>query len=407
MTGLDDERLASVELIQTRTTYPRRIGRNARILDHGWGGEETVVRLRTDSGASGWGLLGTRPSAALDNRMREIFDELRKTGAIDLAAISELGREAAAATIEEAQDLIGRAIGDFFDPAAGVVDVAALPLDVALHDLAGVILGVPVYELLGGHGEPRVPCYDGAIYQADLDPPENPRGVEAVLECCADDYKLGFRAFKLKIGRGHRWLDPDAGRVRDIEVTRAVRERYPDCAILVDANDGYTAEGFAGYLEAVLDTDLFWIEEPFPESEADLAALRAALSAAGVSALIAEGEAGIRDDDDQASIERRFLGLAERGLVDIALFDVMSYGITPWRALMPRLQALGVQASPHAWGSPLKTLYASQLAAGLGNIPTVEGVPGETDGVDTSGYVLADGVLSVPQAPGFGLTLDY
>jgi L-alanine-DL-glutamate epimerase-like enolase superfamily enzyme len=67
---------------------------------------------------------------------------------------------------------------------------------------------------------------------------------------------------------------------------------------------------------------------------------------------------------------------------------------------------LGVQASPHTWGSPLKTFYASQLAAGLGNIPTIEGVPGETDGVDTSGYRLTGGVLSLPARPGFGLALS-
>lgn len=43
--------------------------------------------------------------------------------------------------------------------------------------------------------------------------------------------------------------------------------------------------------------------------------------------------------------------------------------------------------------------------ADMGNIPTVEGVPGETDGVDASGYRLEDGLLSLPTIPGFGLPL--
>ena len=368
MSGLHDERLERIEPFQVRSRYPRRIGRNARLLDHGTGPTETAAVLRADSGATGWGLVTAEPSA---------------------------GRR-----------LIGRRLGDLFDPEAGVIDDAALPFDAALHDLAGVVLGVPVYELLGGRGLPRVPCYDGAIYQADLDPPESPAGIDAVLVSCADDYALGFRAFKLKIGRGHRWLETEAGRRRDVEVTHAVRSRFPDCAILVDANDGYTADGFAAYLDAVLDCDLYWIEEPFPENEPDLVALRSSLSAAGASALIAEGEAPIAEGEDQASIEQRFLELAAKGLVDVALFDVMGYGITPWRRLMPRLVELGVAASPHAWGSPLKTFYAGQLAAGLGNVPTVEGVPGETDGVDTSGYRLADGLLSLPASPGFGLPLS-
>lgn len=41
------------------------------------------------------------------------------------------------------------------------------------------------------------------------------------------------------------------------------------------------------------------------------------------------------------------------------------------------------------------------MPAGLGNVLTVEGVPGTTDGVDADGYRL----LHVPDTPGFGLGL--
>jgi L-alanine-DL-glutamate epimerase-like enolase superfamily enzyme len=404
-TALDRERLARIEPIQLRSRYPRRIGRNARLFDHGDGVDETAVVLRTESGATGWGLLAWSLFDLQDDRLARIGDELRETGVIDFAVLAEVERDAGRAAVEQAQSLLGRSIGDLFDPQVGVVDDAALPFDAALHDLAGVILGVPVYELLGAAASPQVRCYDGAIYHADLDPPERPSGVEAVLACCADDYEWGFRAFKLKIGRGFRWLDPEAGLQRDVEVTRAVRRAFPDCALLVDANDGYTADGFAVYLDAVLDCDLYWIEEPFPEAEGDLRALRTRLAGAGSAALIAEGEAPIAEGETSDAIERRFLELAGQGLVDVALFDVLSYGLTPWRRLMPQLLELGVQGSPHTWGSPLKTLYASHLAAGLGNIPIIEGVPGVTDGVDASGYRLANGILGIPAAPGFGLSL--
>ena len=403
MSGLDDERLERIEAFEVRSRYPRRIGRNARLLDHGTGPSESALLLRTDSGATGWGLVTSGQSASPHaHRRRRIVEHARRNGSVGLTMPE---REALEATVETAQRLLGRRIGDLFEPGIGVIDDAALPLDAALHDLAGVILGVPVHELLGGRGHPLVPCYDGAIYQADLDPEESPVGTDAVLACCAHDHALGFRAFKLKIGRGYRWLETEAGRRRDVEVTRTVRDRFPDCAILVDANDGYTADGFALYLDDVLDCDLYWIEEPFPENEADLVALRSSLTAAGAAALIAEGEAPIAEHEDQASIEQRFLELAGKGLVDVALFDITGYGITRWRRLMPRLVELGVRASPHAWGSPLKTFYAAQLAAGLGNIPTIEGVPGATEGVDTSGYRLASGLLSLPATPGFGLVL--
>ena len=38
-------------------------------------------------------------------------------------------------------------------------------------------------------------------------------------------------------------------------------------------------------------------------------------------------------------------------------------------------------------------------------MPIVEGVPGRVEGVDDSGYVLADGILTLPDTPGFGLDL--
>lgn len=354
-----DHRVATVEVARVSTRYPRTVGRNARLGSHGAGPDQTVVRVRTDQGGQGWGLV-----------------------AGDLAGVTAL---------------VGRRIDELFDPAVGVVEAPALPLDFALHDLAGRLLGQPVHQLLGGRGSRAVPCYDGAIYFDDLDPDDAPRGIEAVLANCQADHALGFRAFKLKIGRGHRWMPPDAGRRRDIEVTRAVRAAFPDCSILVDANDGYTGPDVLDYLDAVADCEVFWLEEPFTENHADLSRLREHLRRCGSSTLVADGE---HDPDIPFLLE-----LGKEGLLDVLLMDVVSYGLTPWRALMPLLDQIGVRSSPHAWGLPLKSLYAAQMAAGLRNVVTVEGVPGTTDGVDTSAYRLRDGVLHVPDTPGFGLDL--
>ncbi|MET0693627.1 MAG: enolase C-terminal domain-like protein, partial [Propionibacteriaceae bacterium] len=210
-------------------------------------------------------------------------------------------------------------------------------------------------------------------------------------------FAAGYRAFKLKLGRGYRWLPYDVGLQRDIEVTRLARELYPDADILVDPNDGFSLNAMSDYLAAVAEVGLFWIEEPFAERREDLVRLRELLAGAGSKALIADGEYDPRLP--------HLLALAADGLLDVALMDVIGFGLTAWRRVMPELQALGVRASPHAWGTPLKTLYAAQIAAGLGNVLTVEGVPGQTLGADTSGYVLADGLLTVPDAPGFGIPL--
>lgn len=358
-TALAEERLTAVEHRRLVARYPRTIGRNARLGSHGSGAEATAVLLRTTSGYSGWGL-----------------------------AEGDTG---------DLQHWVGRPIGELFDPDVGLLDGAPRALDLALHDLAGRILGRPARMLLGGRGAGSVPCYSGGIYFDDLDPEHAPRGVAAVLASCAADWAAGFRDFKLKIGRGHRWMDQAAGLARDIEVTRAVREAYPSARILVDANDGYTPAQTVAYLRAVADCNLFWIEEPFREQEDGLIRVREHLLETGSGVLVADGE--LEPDEHQV------LELAGRGLIDVLLMDVVSFGLTPWRRVMPLLAELGVAASPHAWGHPLKTAYAAQLAAGLGNVPVVEGVPGTTAGVDAAPFTVSDGVITVPETPGFGLRL--
>lgn len=367
MTDLDGRRIAAITTAPITSHYPRIIGRNARLGVHGTGPTSTAVAVSTADGAIGWGL-ATGPTGDL-------------------------------------QQLIGRDVASVFEPCTGVTDDDARPLDLALHDLAGVVLDRPVHQLIGGHGGPGLSCYSGAIYFDDLDADDASvdRGVDAVLANAAADVESGYRALKLKIGRGHRWLPREAGLARDIAVVAAVRAAYPEIEILVDANDGYTLADTTEFLDATADCRLFWLEEPFVENRADLTALYAHVTDAGLPILLADGETaapGAAQPDVDA-----LLDLAAAGVLDVLLMDVVSYGFTGWRAVMPRLVDAGVTASPHAWGEPLKTAYAAQLAAGLGNVLTVEGVPGTVDGVDLSGYAVRAGALTVPSAPGFGLPL--
>jgi D-galactarolactone cycloisomerase len=352
-------RIIRVDHSQVTTVYPRTVGRNARLGSHGAGSATPIVVLQTEGGETGWGLAPGSPSP--DARV------------------------------------LGRAVEELIDPASGIRDPGLVGFDFALHDLAGRLLGAPVRSLLGDAGPAVLPVYDGAIYFDDLDPDDGPRGVGATLANCAADSELGYRAFKLKIGRGNRWMSRSDGDARDVEVTRAVRAAFPDARLLVDANDGYDLDGMLRYVDAVADCGLYWIEEPFLDDAGSLRRLRDHLAAVSPGTLIAEGETN--PDLDQ------LIGFGRDGVMDVVLLDVVSYGFSAWRAVMPRFADLGVVGSPHAWGLPLKTLYAAQLAAGLGNIEVVEGVPGDTVEPDTSAYTFVDGMLTVPDLPGFGMPL--
>ncbi len=357
---LRDQRISTVTAFPVSSRYPRRIGRNARLGSHGTGPTSTAVAVTTEDGVSGWGL-ASGPVAGL------------------------------------ATHLVGRLVADVIHPAIGVVEPVAEAADIALHDLASRLMGVPVATLFGSAGRDALPVYSGAIYFADLDAAPGTDPVEAVLDHCREDLAAGYRALKLKVGRGNRWMDHDDGLARDIEVTRSVRAAFPDARLLVDANDGWSLNDCLSYLDAVADCELDWVEEPFREEPDSLRALRRWRDDTGAEFLLADGET----DPDVGQL----LELAADGLVDVLLMDVLSFGLTAWRCVTPTVHASGARMSPHAWGEPLKTCYCAAMGSGLGQVDIVEGVPGVVDGVDTSGYRLAHGTLSLPTTPGFGIPL--
>ena len=153
-------------------TRPRVIGRNARLPVHGQTVSEPVVRLYTDAGVSGWGW--------------------------------------SQATPEDAGRLIGRKLHEVFSPNTGAHD-DLLMFDFPLWDLAGQLLGSSVHAMLGDAGSTPVPVYDGSIYIDELDP-ETGRddGIEPMLRAVSMGMDASFRAFKIKVGRGYRWMEPEA-----------------------------------------------------------------------------------------------------------------------------------------------------------------------------------------------------
>ena len=364
----DDKELAyhtiqDIKYSRVQLNYPRLVGKNARLDLHGHGPNVEIVCLVTDKGAMGW--------ASLRGSKRDA---------------------------EQIQaDLIGKKVSELFAVKTGTLQDRHIPFDMALHDLAGIILQKPVYTLLGKDKPIITDYYSGMIYFDDLEPTDNPAGIDCILEECRYDYSVGYRQFKLKIGRGHKWMPYKEGLQRDIDVTKAVAQAFPDCDILVDGNNGFTSDQFIDYLKGITGVKLFWIEEPFHETVADYKKLRNFMNNEKMETLLADGEA----DPDQQFLKE----LIQLGLMDVHLTDIEGLGFTNWRRLMPELQQLGAQASPHAWGSLLKTYYSAHLTGGLGNTVTIEGVTSSSDEVDLSGYTISDGKLVPPSTPGFGMPL--
>jgi D-galactarolactone cycloisomerase len=356
-------RIDGIEFTEIKLRYPRQVGKNAIKGIHGFGPTMTVATLKTDKGASGWGLLR---SNIKDTKIA--FETLK-----------------------------GKPVTDFFVSEKGVISDSAKTFDIPLHDLAGQILGKPVYRLLGKDTPESAKCYSGMIYFDDLEQPDKKTGLDKILEECQFDYNHGYRQFKVKIGRGNKWLPGEEGLQRDIEVTKLIAENFPDCEILVDGNDGFNINGIIDYLKGIGDIPLFWVEEPFIETIEDYKILRNWIKSNGHVKYLADGE---------ANPDMNLIGqLEDLKLIDVCLSDIMGYGFTPWRNLMPVLKKKKILASPHNWGDQLKTFYTVQLAGAFGNTPTIEGVTCTSDDVDFGDYKLVGGKYTPSDAPGFGLKL--
>ncbi|UFH52077.1 enolase C-terminal domain-like protein [Spirosoma sp. KNUC1025] len=359
-------KIADVSYTEVQLKWPRFVGKNARRDIHGYGPKVTICVLATDQGAKGWGLPNGR-------RNDELITYIK-----------------------------GKPVADLFQPAAGVTDPKALAFDIPLHDLAGSILQQPVYQMMGRKKPILTKCYSGMIYFDELEPKEGKvgtlaNGFDKVIENCTNDYKLGYRQFKLKIGRGNMWMSREEGVQRDVDVTKLVAKTFPDCEILVDGNDGFTVDTMIAYLKGIGDIPLFWIEEPFAETVADYRKLRDWLKSNKVKTLLADGEY----EPDQKLLRE----LETQKLIDVHITDIMGYGFTPWRKLMPELQKMGIQASPHAFGEVLKTNYTAHLTGGLGNTVTIEGVPCTCEDIDFGDYKIVKGQLIPPSTSGFGMKL--
>lgn len=361
-TDLSYHRITDIKFTTIRLNYPRLVGKNSHLDVHGTGIESEVHILYSDKGASGWGL--NRDSKEF---ITGIFNSMK-----------------------------GKTMGELIDPLSGIVSPFET-FDFSLFDLAGKILDRPVYRLLGKRKPVLSRCYSGMIYFDDLEPADKPAGVQKILEECQYDYDYGYRQFKLKIGRGYKWMEKEKGLMRDIEVTKQVSKNFPDCDILVDGNNGFTLDEFLRYLEGIEGVRLYWIEEPFHETINDYAMLNSWLKVHNERPLLADGES----NPDENVLQN----LGSQNIIRVFLQDISGYGFTSWIKKIQKLKLMGLMASPHTWGSALKTNYTAHLAGAFGTIPTIEGVTCTSDDVDLTDYRIKKGKLLLSAKPGFGMDL--
>jgi L-Ala-D/L-Glu epimerase len=163
-------------------------------------------------------------------------------------------------------------------------------LDVALHDLVGQKLGVPIYQLFGGVN--REMSTDLTI--GIVDP-------ESAKEKARDIARQGFSVIKVKLGDG---VENDTARVD------AVRAGAPDVGIRVDANQAYDRETALEVLDEISEFGIQFCEQPVKRGDWD-----------GLKWLHDNGSVSVMADESCFSAEDAF-GLLSKGccsLVNVKL----------------------------------------------------------------------------------------
>lgn len=356
-----DIKITRIEWGFLQGTRPRHAGSNARLGAHGMNVQVPVARVTTSDGATGWG------RASLNR--------------------------------ESAQALCGLSLGELL---AFEQEPSPLcrTLEFPLLDLIGQRAGLPVYALFAAErpkAPMRVRCYDTSLYFDDLHLTDEAEAVDLMVSEAREGWEKGHRAFKVKVGRGARHMPLEAGNWRDIAIVRGVRAAIGhDAIVMLDANNGLNLNLTKFVLEE-LAPDIYWLEEAFHEDPVLYRDLKEWMQARGMKTLIADGEG------DAAPA---LVNWAHEGLIDILQYDIFGYGFFRWLALGQEIAATQIRCAPHHYGAHLGNYVTGHLAAALPRFEFVEWDDVQTPGIDASGYVIEEGFVTLPDTPGFGLTLE-
>ena len=202
----------------------------------------------------------------------------------------------------------------------GLVIHALSAIDIALWDLLGKSVGLPLWRLLGG-ANPKVKAYAGGI---DL-----MFSLDDLLAQTEQNLSKGFRAIKMKVGRDN--LNEDVERIKTMRSHLGIG--FP---LMVDANMRWTVDEAIRAARAFQEFDLVWLEEPtIPE---DFQGHRRILSEGGVP--ISAGENLHTLFDFQHMLEANGVSYIEPDVSNCG-------GITVWMKVAKLAEARNLPVTSH------------------------------------------------------------
>lgn len=273
----------------------------------------------------------------------------------------------------------------------GAIWIAIAGLDIAMWDLKGKALGLPIYKLLGGKVRDRMPVYASSI-RRDMTPLEEARRAAYFIE-------QGYRAYKMHSAVPGKIDDPGD---QTLDTVREIRAAVGDNVdILVDVNGAYSVSHAIRIGRHLEDMGVFHFEEPRPHY--DLEGL--ATIADTLTIPIASGE--------MIYTHYEYKDLITRGHVDIIQPDIVKVpGFTELQKIAAVASAFNIPIMVHNIQPTISTVAHLHFSVSCPNVPYYQEYNIEPISVRDEcpvlkePLVIKDGYMEVPDGPGLGIDLD-
>ncbi|MFY0598145.1 MAG: mandelate racemase/muconate lactonizing enzyme family protein [Cyclobacteriaceae bacterium] len=352
-------------------TFPTNVGRSVQL----------VVKVETDSGIYGWGASG------LSTR------ELAVVGAIQHFKLLLIGRDPF--QIGALWQELYR--GQYFE-GGRVLTAAQSAIDIALHDIKGKALEVPIYELLGGKQRDYVDCF-------------------ASLRFSTQDELMDRARILVKNGWNMLRLAPAVYESSDVPglfepresinvlakwLTELRKEVGTEITIGIDYHHRLTSAETYSFIQRMPAGTLDFIEEPIrdetPEAYESLRKM--------IDVPFAIGE--------EFASKWQYLPYIERGITQFARIDVCNVGgLTEAMKVASMAEAHYIDLMPHNPLGPICTAATIHLAAACPNFSWLEEInnPGEQHDTNLPEYYPVQPKIEgnrypVPTEPGLGVEFN-
>lgn len=335
------------------------------------------IKINTDEGISGWGELvsGTKTETVV-------------------AGVKEMCSKLIGKNPFEIERIWQRLHRSFFR--GGPINGTAISgIEMALWDIKGKALNLPVYELLGGAVRDKIKVYSWIGGDRPSD----------VVAMAQKRWDKGFRAVKMNATSEMHYIDSLEKVDATVERVASIREKFGNAMSIGIDFHGRVHKPMAKVLAKALEEyHPMFIEEPvLPENEEYFAQI-----ANEVSTPIATGE--------RLYTRWGFKNIFKQGAVDIVQPDIsLCGGLLEERKIAAMAEACDMAVAPHAPYGPVALAATFQVDACTPNVFIQEQSLGihYNQGFDLLDFVknkeifqYKDSFVDIPKGPGLGIEMD-